>query len=98
MSLTEQELKQIGEVVADAVAEKHKDFWVNAEEHYKDHMQLAECRQTSNEWKANHRFVSEVRQAATIAKKVTLRTAIGTTVAAVIGYILWMIGVHKGLP
>jgi len=59
-------------IVKEAFEEQRKNFWVEAERHYKDHEQLTKCRESKEEWMANHHWVTEVRMSSQKIKETSL--------------------------
>lgn len=90
MTLTPDDIRVIAQAVKEAMDEKHATFWIEAEQHYLDHQQLAECRQTRPEWIENHKFVSEIRETKAFIK----RTSIKLIVASVVGAIISWVALH----
>jgi len=74
---------EIKSAVREAIEEYKTDFWVDAEQHYLHHKLMEECQQKQPEWKANHKFVSDVRKSGGIAKSVAIKVII----TAILGYI-----------
>jgi hypothetical protein len=99
-----QKIKELLEDVVDRKLEEHKtEFWVSAEKHYKDHLQMAECVENKEEWLENHRFTSKLRsdgnfeknqeftnslrENSETVKKITLRVVVTAIVGSVITWI-----------
>jgi len=53
---------EIKKAVKEAMDEHRSAFYIDEETHYNDHQHLKMCRTDKPEWKANHKFVSHVRE------------------------------------
>ncbi len=80
--LTEDDIKK---VMNDVLDQRHDDLHVKAEKHYQDHQQLDQCRESKEEWQANHRFISDIRKNGDMIKGVIWTTFTRSTVVAILG-------------
>ena len=88
-SLCPDDIEAIAGAVKTAIEQKHAEFWIEAEQHFLDHQQLAECRQLKGEWLKNHEFTAELRKNTNTAKRIILKTTIGGIVTAIIAWIVY---------
>lgn len=74
---------KIKAIVEEVLQVERSAFWVPAERHYNEHIQLEKCVRAAEEKEANHEFVSTVRTGIGYAGKITF----GAAMLALAGFI-----------
>lgn len=77
----------------EAIEKERREFWLDPEKHYKDHLTWSECMtpELIAEREANRAFVTDVRKGNEIAKKAGIVVIIGSMVAFVFGAVWYYI-------
>ena len=75
----------IKDVLKEVLDEERKSYWVDPEQHYRDHQQLQTCNTCMPEIRKNHAFVSAIRSSADVAEKVSVRIIVSSIVIFIIG-------------
>ena len=72
-------------IIKEVLDEERKSYWVEPEQHYRDHQQIQSCKECMPEIRKNHTFVSAVRSSANVAEKVSVRIIVSSIVIFIIG-------------
>lgn len=81
---------EIKEALKEALEEHHTDFYVEAEKHYQDHQQLDQCRESKEEWQANHKLISDIRKSGEQVRGVIWTTLTRSLVVALLGLLVYI--------
>ena len=85
-----EEVKLILKECIEEVWQKHSREWfVEPEVHYKDHLLLRSCAENQRVMAMNHEFVTEIRESAATIRKVSLKVAVAALVTAFISFIVY---------
>ena len=87
--ITEEQRALIQTVVSEVYKQHKETFWVDPEQHFLDHQLIRGCAMHQDEMKKNHDFVSDLRRGTGLVRKVTIMTAIGTAIPAMIWWIIY---------
>lgn len=85
-------LVRFEEMFRQIVKEERASFWVEPEQHYKDHLLIQNCEANKDEMRANHEFVMDARKALASTTKqvrtITVRVGYGGLLV-LIGYAIY---------
>jgi len=74
-------------IIKEVLDEERKSYWVEPEQHYRDHQQIQFCKEGMPEIQKNHAFVSAVRAKTKVAETVSVRIIVSSIVVFIIGAI-----------